>query len=490
LGEIKEIVKHPDADKLRITKTQVSPDQTLQIVCGASNIAVGQRVPVALVGASVINRHDGSELKIKESKIRGVESFGMLCSADELGLSEEEIKKIKSIQGDGIYILYDPNNSVVQDQASDCLLGDSINKVLRFKADFVIEVGARSNRGDALSVLGQSREISAVLSKPMNLPEQLDLKNSNLFVYDENISSIEPRISPNSEQKDCSLFYTVSVEDLYIAESPQWLKDRLNAMGTKSINNVVDISNYVLLEMGQPMHFYDRDKIQGDFLEVRRANPEETLLTLEQKNHKLETTNLVIADAHGPCSLAGVMGGMDSSISDQTKNIVIEVAVFDPACVRKSSRAAGVESESKRRFERGVDRAGSKRALLRAIELLGLYACVPGQKIKVGKILVAGSEEIPQQFVSLNPREINRHLGIDISVETVVELLYRLGFELVESGEFLKDPLKNSTSSIFQPGAKNEFGSRSGSLSLSTDAFFGNWMIYSNFMESLKILVF
>jgi phenylalanyl-tRNA synthetase beta chain len=438
LGEIKEITKHPDADKLRVTKTQVSETSILQIVCGAGNIAVGQRVPVALVGAVVINRHDGSELKIKESKIRGVESFGMLCSADELGLQEDEIKNIKSIQGDGIYLLYDPNNSAVQDQASDCVLGETINKVLNFKPDFVIEVGARSNRGDALSVLGQAREISAVLSKDLKLPQELDLKNSNSLSYDENLSSIEPKITEGSQQKDCSLFYTISIEDLSITESPQWLKERLNAMGTKSINNVVDISNYVLLEMGQPMHFYDRDKIRGGYLEVRRANPGEELLTLEQKTHKLEKTNLVIADAGGPCSLAGVMGGMGSSISDSTKNIVIEVAVFDPACVRKSSRQAGVESESKRRFERGVDRAGAKRALLRAIELLSLYACKPGQKIKVGKILVAGSENIAQKSVSLKLSEIKRHLGIDIPSDTVVNLLARLGFSLVEKSEILK----------------------------------------------------
>jgi len=438
LGEIKEITKHPDADKLRVTKTQVSENSILQIVCGAGNIAVGQKVPVALVGAVVTNRHDGSELKIKESKIRGVESFGMLCSADELGFKEDEVKNIKSIQGDGIYLLYDPSNPAIQDQASDCVLGEAINKVLDLKPDYVIEVGARSNRGDALSVLGQAREISAVLSKSLKLSQELDLINSNSLVYDENLSTVVPKIAEGSQQKDCSLFYTASIENILITDSPQWLKDRLNAMGTKSINNVVDISNYVLLEMGQPMHFYDRGKIRGGFLEVRRANPGEVLLTLEQKTHKLEKINLVIADAGGPLSLAGVMGGMDSSISDSTTNIVIEVAVFDPACVRKSSRQAGVESESKRRFERGVDRAGSKSALLRAIELLSLYASKPGEKIKVGKILLAGSEDLAQKTVSLKPGEIKRHLGIEIPPDTVINLLTRLGFSLVEKSEVLK----------------------------------------------------
>lgn len=411
LGHIKEIAKHPDADKLQVTQTAIGfnedgTENIQQIVCGASNIAVGQKVPVATIGATVTNRHDGSEFKIKKSKIRGVESNGMLCSPDELGFSESAVKAIKDKQADGIYILETKEK-----------IGTAISKVLDQKQDFVLDVGARSNRGDALSVYGQARELRAVLDKKLKDPE---IKKIN---FDQSVKSIKPQIG---DEQDCQLFYTVAIEGVQIKPSPQWLQDRINAMGIKSINNVVDISNYVLLELGQPMHFYDREKITGDSLIVRRAKAGETIVTLEEKEEKLTETNLVIADSKGPSSLAGVMGGLDSSINDLTKNIIIEVAVFDPAVVRKSSRAAGVESESKRRFERGVDRAMSKTALLRAINLLEELA---GPNLKIGEIQVAGSEAIPEQSVNLRVDEIKRHLGIEIDSKQAIELLARLNIK-------------------------------------------------------------
>lgn len=423
LGEIREITKHPDADKLQVTKTCIGynadgSENIQQIVCGASNIAVGQKIPVATIGAIVTNRHDGSKFQIKKSKIRGVESNGMLCSPDELGFTEASVTAIKEKQGDGIYILSDITGSNKP--------GEPISKVLNSKTDYVLEIGARSNRGDALSVLGQAKEIAAVTGKALNTPQ---LSESN-FNFDSKVKNIEPRIAAESLDKDCSLFYTVSIEGIQIKESPQWLQDRINAMGTKSINNVVDISNYVLLELGQPMHFYDRERIEGGYLEVRRAKAREKLTTLEEKTHELNEVNLVIADSAGPSSLAGVMGGLNSSINDQTQNITIEVAVFHPATVRKSSRAAGVESESKRRFERGVDKASSKLALLRAIELILELASPDGSKARVGKILMAGSEAIPEKTVNLEFSSIKRLLGIEIPVETVVELLKRLKIEL------------------------------------------------------------
>ncbi len=423
LGEIREIAKHPDADKLQVTQTCIgynadASENIQQIVCGATNIAVGQKVPVATIGATVINRHDGSTFQIKKSKIRGVESCGMLCSPDELGLSEAVVKSIKDKQGDGIYIL-----------ATELKLGTPISKVLNLEPDYVLEVGARSNRGDALSVLGQAREISALLDKDL----KLNLGQAKIE-HDANVGSVEPRIVDNAT-KDCSLFYTVTIEGIEIKESPTWLQERINAMGTKSINNVVDISNYVLLELGQPMHFYDREKINGGYLEVRRAKSGEKLTTLEEKTYELNDTNLVIADAKGPSSLAGVMGGLDSSISEQTKNIVIEVAIFNPASVRKSARAAGVESESKRRFERGVDKSFSKLALLRALELLVKLATKEGSKLKIGKILMAGSEDIAEKTVTLRDGQVKRLLGIEIARETSVKLLGRLGVKLIKEGQ-------------------------------------------------------
>ncbi len=421
LGEIREIAKHPDADKLNVTQTCIGynadgSENIQQIVCGASNIKVGQKVPVATIGAEVTNRHDGSKLLIKKSKIRGVESCGMLCSPDELGLSETAVNSIKEKQGDGIYIL--------NELAGTNKFGTAISSIINQSIDYVLEVGARSNRGDALSVYGQAREIAAVTGKQLKA-KTLSEKE---FHFNPNVKNIEPRIV---DEKDCSLFFTVAIEGIEIKESPTWLQERINAMGTKSINNVVDISNYVLLELGQPMHFYDREKITGNYLEVRRAKPNEELTTLEEKTYELNETNLVIADTNGPSSLAGVMGGLNSSINDNTKNIVIEVAIFNPASVRKSARAAGVESESKRRFERGVDKAFAKTALLRALELLQELAA--GANFQIGLIQVAGSEEIPSKTVSLRSAQIKRLLGIDIPQQTYIQILESLGIKLVDN---------------------------------------------------------
>ncbi len=404
LGEILEITKHPDADKLQVTKTTIG-SETLQIVCGATNIQVGQKVPVATVGAAVTNRHDASELKITKSKIRGVESFGMLCSPAELGLD---------IDSDGIYILND----------FTAKLGTPISQVLGQEQDYIIEVGARSNRGDALSVLGQARELAAVLDRKFND------RTITSVQFDKSVPVIEPKIA---NIDDCKLFYTVAINNVSIRQSPQWLQDRINAMGIKSINNVVDISNFVLLEMGQPMHFYDRDRLKGSVLTVRRAKAKETITTLEERTHELSEINLVIADTASPVSLAGVMGGLDSAISDQTRNIVIEVAVFNPATVRRSARAAGVESESKRRFERGVDLSHSKQALFRAIELLVEHASPTGAKLQVGEIQMAGAEQAKQTIVTLRIEQVKHILGVDLSEDAIVALLAKLQIKKVSS---------------------------------------------------------
>lgn len=428
LGKIEKLETHPNADKLQITQTslgfQDNEKRILQIVCGAKNIKEGNLVPVALVGSTVTNRHDGSEFVIKKSKIRGVESMGMLCSADELGFTEEEVNAIKEKWGDGIYIL----DEVAKDEKP----GTPISKVLKQEIDYVLEVGARSNRGDALSVMGQARELSAILDKDLKLPEvDMELR-SNLYDHDKSIKTLKPKITTTD---DCSLFFTLAIEGIEIKESPQWLKDRINAMGTKSINNIVDISNYVLLELGQPMHFYDREKLSGDTLNVRRATVGEKLMTLEDKEAELDDVNLVIADKSGPVSLAGVMGGKNCSINDETENIVIEVAVFTPATVRKSSRKAGIESESKRRYERGVDRANSRYALFRAVELIAELASPQDKKIKVGEINIAGSDKVEEKNIELRLGQIKRLLGIEMDAKTAEQLLSKLGFKKIKAND-------------------------------------------------------
>ena len=432
LGEILEIAPHPNADKLQVTKTAVglNADGTKniqQIVCGAKNIAVGQKVPVATIGAK-LKSVKGDFIEIKPSKIRDVESFGMLCGVEELGFSEDEVEKIKAKQGDGIYLFFDPNRADIENKALDLPLGTTVRKVLGIEEDTVLDIGARSNRGDALSVQGQAREISALLQRPL---KQLTSKGIQAYAS-ENTTFIEPEIT---DTKDASLFYTLNISGLKVKDSPQWLKDRLNAMGMKSINNLVDISNYVQLTLGQPLHFYDKDKLKGSKLVSRRANSGESMKALDGETYELSEINLVIADESGPVAIAGVMGGFDSQITAATNNIVIESAVFYPATVRRSARAAGIDSEAKKRFERGVDKLNTLNAILMSLDLLSNLATETELTV-LGNLAKAGDETLETKEVSLRLSQIKRFIGIDLSLIEVQKLLAPLGISyLSEIGE-------------------------------------------------------
>jgi phenylalanyl-tRNA synthetase beta chain len=431
LGEILEITPHPNADKLQVTKTAIglNADGTKnvqQIVCGAKNIAVGQKVPVATIGAK-LKSVKGDFIEIKPSKIRDVESFGMLCGVEELGFSEDEVEKIKAKQGDGIYLFFDPNQANIENKALDLPLGITVRKVLGIEEDTVLDIGARSNRGDALSVQGQAREISALLQRPLK-----QLTNKGIQAYaSENTAFIEPEITDN---KDTSLFYTLNVSGLKVKDSPQWLKDRLNAMGMKSINNLVDISNYVQLTLGQPLHFYDKDKLKGSKLISRRANSGESMKALDGETYELSEINLVIADESGPVAIAGVMGGFDSQITAATNNIVIESAVFYPATVRRSARAAGIDSEAKKRFERGVDKLNTLNAILMSLDLLSNLA-TEAELTVLGNLAKAGDEALEIKEVSLRLSQIKRFIGIDLSLIEVQKLLAPLGISYVGESE-------------------------------------------------------
>jgi phenylalanyl-tRNA synthetase beta chain len=431
LGEILEIAPHPNADKLQVTKTAVglNADGTKniqQIVCGAKNIAVGQKVPVATLGAK-LKSVKGDFIEIKPSKIRDVESFGMLCGVEELGFSEDEVEKIKAKQGDGIYLFFDPNQANIENKALDLPLGITVRKVLGIEEDTVLDIGARSNRGDALSVQGQAREISALLQRPL---KQLTSKGIQAY-SSKNADFIEPEIT---DTKDTSLFYTLNVSGLKVKDSPQWLKDRLNAMGMKSINNLVDISNYVQLTLGQPLHFYDKDKLKGSKLISRRANSGESMKALDGETYELSEINLVIADESGPVAIAGVMGGFDSQITAATNNIVIESAVFYPATVRRSARAAGIDSEAKKRFERGVDKLNTLNAILMSLDLLSNLATEKELTV-LGNLAKAGDETLETKEVSLRLSQIKRFIGIDLSLIEVQKLLAPLGISYVGESE-------------------------------------------------------
>ncbi len=399
VGEIMEINPHPNADKIRLTKIKLEENGgTQEIVCGAWNIEVGHKIPVALPGAKVINRHDGTALHIKESKIRGVTSNGMLCSPPELGLTGG---------GEGILIL-DPSTKV----------GLDARELLGLRSDFILHVEPRSNRGDALSVLGLAREVAAIFGRPLKKADWLE--ELAALKADQFESKVQVSIE---DQNDCPYFTIRTLGGIRIAPSPQLISRRLEAIGVKTINNVVDITNYVLHELGQPMHAYDLKQIAGRKLEVRRARDGETLQTIDAKDRKLNPEALIIADGTGPVGVAGVMGGKASEVTDNTSEIALEAASFTSSRVRRSSRLLGLSSDSSLRFERGVDTAQVASSSDRACYLLVKYC-----DAKLGQFSEAGSGKAPEKVVQLRMAELKRHCEIEMAVDSAAELLEPLGF--------------------------------------------------------------
>ncbi len=403
IGEILEINPHPNADKIRLTKTRIAPGQEpLEIVCGAQNIEVGQRIPVALPGAKVINRHDGTPLEIKVSAIRGVQSNGMLCSPPELGIVAES--------KDGILILDQSHGEI----------GSDIKKLFHLYQDDVLIVEPRSNRGDALSVIGLAREVAALLKRPLKRPAwSVEAKVSEQLDF---------RITLENPD-DCPFFTIRRIEGLKVGPSPTAIARRLEAVGLRTINNVVDITNYVMQEYGQPLHAYDMSKLRQNELTVRRARADERLTTLDSKERTLTDEVLVIANAGLAVGVAGVMGGLDSEISDSTVSIALEAASFNQARVRRGSRLLGLSSDSSLRFERGVDVGSTAEASDRATYLL-LEHCTEGGSAQIGPLAKAGNDKTTAVSVNLRLPQLKRILDAEFSSEQVREFLTPLGFSV------------------------------------------------------------
>lgn len=389
VGEILKIEKHPNADKLQITKTFVGKE-TLQIVCGAPNIEVGQKVPVALIGTQI------GEFEIKEAELRGVKSHGMLCSEAELGISDDH---------SGIMIL-DPRSKV----------GESLSNALS-TGDTVLEAELTSNRGDCLSMLGIAGEVSVITGQKMKMPavkiQERKEKASDLL-------SVEIR------NKDlCRRYIGRVIKNVKIGPSPKWMQDRLSASGVRPISNVVDVTNYVMLEMGQPLHAFDADKISGGKVIVRSANNGEKIKTLDGVIRELDKNDLVIADAKEAVAIAGVMGGASSEVTDKTKTIVLESANFNPASVRKTALKLALRSESSARFEKGLPLTLAEQAANRAASLL---AEVAGGEILSGMVDV-GEKNDKEIKISLKFDRIKSFLGEDIPVNKAIQILESLGFK-------------------------------------------------------------
>ncbi|MGI5849840.1 MAG: phenylalanine--tRNA ligase subunit beta [Christensenellales bacterium] len=393
VGKIVSIKKHPDADKLSICLVDTGNEE-LQIVCGAGNIFKGAYVPVAKIGALL-----PGGLKIKKGKLRGIFSYGMLCSGQELGLDASDYQ---GAEVDGIMILKDV-----------CSLGMPLRELLGL-TDTVFEIEVGANRPDCLSILGIARECAASLEKEIKLPD---------LSYTENGGNIFDYVTVEVIDRDlCERYVARAVKNVKIGPSPKWLRDRLTSAGIRSINNIVDITNFVMLETGQPMHAFDSQDIRGSKIIVRRAHSGETITTLDGKERPLTNNMLLICDAKGPIGIAGVMGGENSEIKDDTKTVIFESAKFALGNIRRTSRALGLPTESAMRFSKGVDTAGCKTAMDRALHLVTLLGA--GEIIS-GEIDILSADLSPRQ-VTVNADKINLKLGTSISPEIMVNHLRRV----------------------------------------------------------------
>ena len=406
VGKITSLEKHPDADKLQICKLDCGKyGSDIQIVTGADNVHVGDLVPVALEGASLANG-----IRIKKGKLRGVASDGMLCSGEELGINDDwyegaEVYGILLLQG-------------------DIPLGTDIKEVVGLN-DYIFDISVTANRPDCQSIYGIAREVAAVLGKRI-APVEL--------TYPVQFFKTTERVNVTVEAPDlCPRYIAHYVRDIRIGKSPQWMRRRLALCGLRSINNVVDITNFVLLELGQPMHAFDLSKIAGDAICVRRAKEGEEICTLDEKKFKLTADNLVIADAEKPVALAGVMGGLNSGIGEDTAELLFESAKFERANIRHTSRALGQKSDSSARFEKGLDAYTTGIAISRALNLIAALDCgtIAEDRFDIGVNACA------PKTVQTTYTAINALLGIDVPKERVKDILKSLNFSVSSHGDSL-----------------------------------------------------
>lgn len=410
-GKIVEITKHPDADKLQVCQVQCLSEDgeeiTKQIVTAATNVAVGQIVPVAYHKSRLA---DGTE--IKKGKLRGVVSEGMFCSVAEFGISSD---LVRPEEAQGIYIF--PEGTPIGLDIKEALMLD----------DTVYEFELTANRADCFSMVGLSREFGIMTNQKALFP---------VIMVNENGESIEGKASVAIEAHDlCTRFTSRLVTNVTIEPSPLWMQNRLRNSGIRPINNVVDVTNYVMLELGQPMHAYDYDCVADHTLIVRRAKAGETLTTLDGNERELNESMLIIADTKGPIGVAGVMGGLTSEVTDKTTNVLFEAAVFNGPSIRRTSKALGMRSEASGRFERGVNHKYTAYAIDRAAQLL--QQICPSCKVSVGVIDVY-PEPVEQRTVTFTAEQINDYLGTSIEKDRMVDILTKLEFGITESGDTIE----------------------------------------------------
>ena len=389
VAEIKEIIPHPNADKLQLAKIYDGKN-TLSVVCGAPNIKEGQKIFLATIGTNLPDPSNNSYFEIKKSKIRGELSEGMICSEKELGISDDH---------EGIMVL--PN---------DYELGASISN---YYSETILDIDVTPNRVDCLSVVGLARDLSAKFSQRLSFDYQVN------YPIEEKTSIIA------IEDKDiCSRYTGIQIESVNIKESPDWLKKRLISIGERPINNIVDITNYVMFEIGQPLHAFDQDKIDGSKIYVRKSKSKEKILTLDGENRELPKDSIVISDKKSPIGLAGIMGGKSSEITSDTTNVFLEAANFNSSMIRSTSKKLGLSTEASMRFERNLDPKLAIYGLSRAADLIvELAGGKINQKIQDNYLL-----KINDQKIILNKDKLRNHLGLDISNNQIDQTLDNLNF--------------------------------------------------------------
>lgn len=402
VGHAVTVVDHPDSDHLHICQVDIGEEELSQIVCGAPNIAAGQKIIVALPGSRITGNK-----KIKKSKMRGEVSNGMICSLEELGYSDKIIPKKYA---DGIYVL--PENAEPGKEVFSYLAMD----------DAILDLSVTANRADALSMRGVAHEVGAIYNqKPVF--ETVELK-------EEASQKVEDYISVAVENTEDAPIYSIRViKDVTVKESPMWLQTKLMNAGIRPLNNIVDITNYILLEYGQPLHAFDYDQLNSKEIVVRRAKQDEILVTLDEEERKLSSANIVITNGEKPVALAGVMGGLDSHITDETVTVALESALFEPISIRKTAKELNLRSESSSRFEKGINVATLQQASKHAAALMAEL----GEGKVVSGVASVDTVEVKDVVVETTLSKINRSLGTTISEEEVTAIFQQLDFGVTVS---------------------------------------------------------
>ena len=398
VAEVKECVMHPDSDHLHVTKVDDGTGELITVVCGAPNVAAGQKVLFARIGAVL-----PGDFKIKKSKIRGVESFGMICAEDELGIGNDH---------SGIKVL-----------PADAPVGVTARDYLGLKSEAVIEYEITANRVDAASHVGVARDLYAYL-KLNGIPCSFSYPDVSAFAEGEGEAiPVEVQDVDGAPEYD-----GITIRDVKVGPSPEWLQEKLLAIGLHPINNVVDISNFVLFELGQPLHTFDADKIAGGKVIVRRAGEGEKIVTLDGVERNLHANDMVIANAEGPMCIAGVFGGIDSGVTESTVNVFLESAYFDPGSIRKTSKTHGLQTDASFRYERGADPGiiplAARRAALLIQELAGGHI--------TGKVQVNYPQPIEKKVIDLDYDRIENFIGKKIGHDVIENILTWLSYDFIE----------------------------------------------------------